>query len=57
MVDKITPNDIGRTVIIKHLEIMTRDIGKLNWDDANTACKNLGKGWRLPTMNDLKLLT
>lgn len=56
MVDKLTSNDVGRTVIIEHLEIMTRDIGKLNWEDAKTACANLGKGWRLPTMNDLKLL-
>lgn len=56
MVDKITPNDVGKTVIIEHLEIMTRDIGKLNWEDAKIACTNLGKGWRLPTMNDLKLL-
>lgn len=36
--------------------MLTRDIGKLNWEDAKTACANLGKGWRLPTMNDLKLL-
>ncbi len=28
----------------------------MNWDDANKACKSLGKGWRLPTKNELRAL-
>jgi hypothetical protein len=29
---------------------------KLNWNDADDACKALGEGWRLPLNNELKIL-
>ena len=29
---------------------------KLNWDDANTRCKGLGDGWRLPDLDELILM-
>ena len=44
------------TVIIGDLEIMTEDLGKMNWDDAKKACADLGDGWRLPTKDELKIL-
>ena len=27
--------------------------GIMTWEDANNACKSLGKGWRLPTLEEL----
>jgi hypothetical protein len=31
----------------------TKDLGKMDWADAVTACKKLGNGWRLPTKKEL----
>ena len=28
----------------------------MNWDDAKLACAKLGKGWRLPTKNELNVM-
>ena len=28
----------------------------MNWDDAKRACANLGRGWRLPTKDELNIL-
>jgi hypothetical protein len=36
------------------LEVMTKDVGKMNWGDAKEACKGFGDGWRLPTIDELK---
>ena len=33
---------------------MTKDLGKMNWEDAKKACENLGDGWRLPTIEELE---
>ena len=44
------------TIKIGNLEVMTEDLGEMNWDDAKKACKNLGDGWRLPTKDELNLL-
>ena len=41
---------------IGNLEVMTKDIGKMNWWDAKKACEALGDGWRLPTVEELKFL-
>jgi len=41
---------------IDNLEVMTEDLGKMTWDEAKKACKNLGDGWRLPTKDELNLL-
>jgi hypothetical protein len=35
------------------LEVMKTDLGYMNWDEAKTACENLGDGWRLPTKAEL----
>ena len=44
------------TIKIGNLEVMTEDLGQMNWDEAKKACKNLGDGWRLPTKDELNLL-
>ncbi len=44
------------TVKIDDLEVMTKDLGKMNWEEAKKACKNLGNGWRLPSLDELNLI-
>ena len=44
------------TVKIGNLEVMTEDLGEMNWEDAKKACENLGDGWRLPTKDELNIL-
>jgi hypothetical protein len=39
-----------------NLEVMTEDLGDMNWEEANRAVAALGNGWRLPSKNELKLL-
>jgi hypothetical protein len=36
------------------LEVMTKDLGKMNWEDAKIACADLGAGWRLPTIDEFR---
>jgi hypothetical protein len=52
------PKDIiGKPYRIGSLEIAQFDFSKaMYWDQANNVCKGLGKGWRLPTKNELKIL-
>jgi hypothetical protein len=48
---------IGKSIKIEKLEIAQYDFPKtMNWSDAKKACSNLGEGWRLPTMSELKFL-
>ncbi len=47
---------ISSTIKIGNLEVMTEDLGEMNWDDAMKACADLGDGWRLPTKDELNLL-
>jgi len=48
---------IGKTIKIGYLEVAQNDFPKLmNWDDAKKACENLGRGWRLPTKDELNIL-
>ena len=44
------------TIKIDNLEVMTEDLGEMNWADAMKACADLGDGWRLPTKDELNLL-
>jgi predicted small secreted protein len=44
------------TIKIGDLEVMTEDLGEMNWDDAKKACADLGDGWRLPTKDELNVL-
>ena len=39
------------------IEVATFDFNdKMNWDDATNACLALGDGWRLPTVEEFKLI-
>ena len=44
------------TVKIGSLEVMTEDLGEMEWEEAKKACKNIGDGWRLPSKDELNLL-
>ena len=45
-----------KIVTIGNLDVMTKDLGKMNWSDALKACADLGDGWRLPTRDELNTL-
>ena len=46
---------IGKSVRIGHLEVAQFDFpNEMTWDEAQKACTALGKGWRLPTRDELK---
>ena len=47
---------IGKSIKIGNLEIAQNDFRKIPWTDANNSCINLGDGWRLPTIQELKIL-
>jgi len=48
---------IGTTTILNNLEVAEFDFPtKLNWNDSKIACSKLGKGWRLPTIQELELI-
>ena len=48
---------IGNTIKIENIEVAEKDFPKtMNWEDAKKACEALGNGWRLPTMEELKLI-
>ncbi len=50
-------NIIGMTTKINNLEVAEFDFPtKLNWNDSKIACSKLGKGWRLPTVQELELI-
>ena len=44
------------TIKIGNLEIMTEDLGRMDWMEATKACADLGDGWRLPTKDELNIL-
>ena len=48
---------IGKPITIGNLVVAQNDFPKLmNWVDAKRACAALGKGWRLPTKEELNIL-
>lgn len=48
---------ITNTYKLKGLEIANADFDSAyNWEDAKNICKGLGEGWRLPDINELKML-
>ena len=54
-----TVNVDGKEVTImkiRNLDVMSEDLGSMNWYEAKKVCKNLGDGWRLPTKDELNLL-
>ncbi len=58
---KKAPNNssaiIGNSIKFRNLEIVQFNFPKqMTWDDANIACAKLGDGWRLPTIEELKII-
>jgi hypothetical protein len=48
---------IGNPIKIGNLLVAEFDFTeKMNWEDASNSCFSLGKGWRLPTKNELNIL-
>lgn len=48
---------IGTPIKVGNFEIAEFDFSeRLNWKDAKFACEGLGKGWRLPTKDELDLI-
>lgn len=48
---------IGTPIVVGNLEIAEFDIPQfLNLDEARNACSSLGKGWRLPTIDELGVI-
>ena len=47
---------VSSTTEIDNLQVMTKDLGPMNWWDASIACAKLGPGWRLPTKEELNIL-
>jgi hypothetical protein len=45
-----------KTFKIGKLEVMTEDLGIMDWSEAMKAFENLGDGWRLPTKDELNIL-
>jgi len=51
--------DGGETITIsgKTIQVAKEDFPEdMNWDDAMNACQNLGNGWRLPSIEELKVM-
>ena len=44
------------TIKIGSLEVMTEDLGVMEWPQAKRACENLENGWRLPSLEELEVL-
>jgi hypothetical protein len=48
---------IGKSKFIGKLEIAEYDFPEeMNWNEAKKKCESLGKGWRLPTKDELNIL-
>ena len=48
---------IGKPIRLQKFEVAQYDFPKkMNWKDAKAACAKLGKGWRLPTQNELNVM-
>lgn len=56
---ELTPIKKQESLILKqqfNLEIHPDELGKMTWDEAVEAVKQLGDGWRLPTILELHLI-
>jgi len=50
-------NIIGKPIKLGNGEVAQYDFPKeMRWGDANKECENLGRGWRLPTKEELEIL-
>jgi serine/threonine protein kinase len=41
---------------LENLQVYHKDIGSMSWFEGIKACNNLGSGWRLPNLNELRIL-
>jgi hypothetical protein len=52
-----TDNQLNKSdfefIIVDNIEVMTSDIGVMNWYDAKKKSQEIGLGWRLPTPQEL----
>ncbi len=56
---ELTPIKKQESLILKqqfNFEIHPDELGKMSWDEAIEAVKQLGDGWRLPTIIELHLI-
>jgi hypothetical protein len=48
---------IGKPIRVDNLLVAQKDFpDNMNWDDAKKACTELGNGWRLPNLLELRTL-
>lgn len=38
------------------IQVAFQDLSEMKWVQAKKACANLGKGWRLPTLEELQVM-
>jgi hypothetical protein len=57
-VPKEEDKEVESVILEEHFkfEVHLKELGEMNWKDANTACALLGEGWRLPTRGELLLM-
>ncbi len=57
-VPKEKDKELESVILEEHFkfEVHSKDLGKMNWEDAQTQCALLGEGWRLPTIIELLLM-
>ena len=56
---QLTPITQEKKLVVKrdfNFEIHPDELGKMTWDKALEKVKELGDGWRLPTINELQLI-
>jgi serine/threonine protein kinase len=49
-------DDSNQFTRIGNFEIYFKDIGSMSWFEGNQACSNIGNGWRLPSLNELRIM-
>jgi hypothetical protein len=49
-------NIITNPITGEKVLVAKKDLGQMNWDDAQNRCKELGEGWRLPTYEELEIM-
>ena len=48
---------IGKPIRLQNFEVAQYDFEEeMTWDNAKAACAKLGKGWRLPTKDELNVM-
>lgn len=56
---QLTPIKQGKKLVVKrdfNFEIHPTELGKMTWNEAIEKVKELGDGWRLPTLTELQII-